>query len=32
MKSEVRLVAPNKTEFVNLSRFDMAIVSNPIVF
>ena len=32
MKIEVRLVAPNKTEYVNPSRFDMAIVKNPIIF
>ena len=32
MKIEVRLVAPNKTESVNPSRFDMVIVRNPNFF
>ena len=32
MKIDVRMVAPNKTESVNPSRFDMAIVRNPNIF
>ena len=32
MKIEVQLVTPNKTEFVNPSHFDMAIIRNPKFF
>ena len=32
MKIEVWLVAPNKSDFVNPSPFDMAFVINPNIF